>query len=306
MPQKVLVALDGSPEAEESIPWARALADPEQIVLLQVVKRGASDSIHLIHTDHAARDARRYLQQVAKERLPGASTETRLGSVASAILLLAEELDARLIVVTRRGAGGMGKALLGGTTENLIHAAERPILVVPVREEGPLAGTRIGSVVVPLDGSEASESVLPLARSVGRRTGATVTLLHVLPDSLGLEEDLELLRESGLESETIRAMITKVEAEGERRKARLREAAEGLVRAGVRAETRLLSGKPETEIAKFVRKEAADMILMSAHGYGAVGRLLLGSVACKLIGTAKVPVLVTQRAAVPEIQGSLK
>jgi nucleotide-binding universal stress UspA family protein len=295
MLERILVALDGSELAEESIPWVLALADAPRLVLVRVVRHGPADSIHFLRADRESRKAREYLEGAARRRAPGAAVEVRTGSPAAAILEAGGELGAGLIAIVSRVPDGIGRRILGGTAENLIRASERPILVVPGHVEAPMTAGRVGLIVVPLDGSEASESALPPAEEVARRTGASVLIVHARPAADDLEREAELLGAGGADPETIRASIVAAQRAAEDRRRRLAEVAERLVHRKVHADVRVIAGDPGTEIPRLVRREAADMIVMSTHGYGAVRRLLLGSVAWRLIEGARVPVLATRR-----------
>lgn len=57
-------------------------------------------------------------------------------SPARALELLAEQHDARLIVVGSHGEGPLRSAILGSTPHRLLHDADRPVLVVPHHEGG--------------------------------------------------------------------------------------------------------------------------------------------------------------------------
>ena len=59
-------------------------------------------------------------------------TEVMDGSPADVLMRVADEIDAAMIVVGRRGHGGFAELLLGSVPNQLSHHATRPILVVPV------------------------------------------------------------------------------------------------------------------------------------------------------------------------------
>lgn len=59
-------------------------------------------------------------------------------------------------------------------------------------------------------------------------------------------------------------------------------------------QTRWVVGRPAHEIVKVAREERAHMIVMGTHGYGMIGRALLGSVAQGVLAQAEVPVLLVQ------------
>ena len=61
----------------------------------------------------------------------------------------------------------------------------------------------------------------------------------------------------------------------------------GLERVSTLAE----SGEPATEIARVAQEQGVDQIVIGTHGRGAVGSLLIGSVAQRVVHLAKVPVM---------------
>ncbi|MBS0576074.1 MAG: universal stress protein [Proteobacteria bacterium] len=72
----------------------------------------------------------------------------------------------------------------------------------------------------------------------------------------------------------------------------LRKALQRLRRAGVACETAHAIGSPAEAIAEHAARGKFDLVLMGSHGRGALGGLLLGSVATKVLAQCKVPVLV--------------
>jgi nucleotide-binding universal stress UspA family protein len=52
-------------------------------------------------------------------------------TVWRAILDIADEQDAAVVVVGARGASGLSSALLGSVSYGLVHNSDRPVLVVP-------------------------------------------------------------------------------------------------------------------------------------------------------------------------------
>jgi nucleotide-binding universal stress UspA family protein len=53
-------------------------------------------------------------------------------------------------------------------------------------------------------------------------------------------------------------------------------------------------GEIAGEIRKYAEAIGADMIVMGSHGHGAFGNLVMGSVATKVVATAKAPVLIVR------------
>jgi nucleotide-binding universal stress UspA family protein len=131
----ILVALDGSEEAERGLAIARELGRKAglPVVLLRAYSvpppAGIEFSYYptdLMATLEAA--AREYLEATAQ---PGERTVLVQGDAASAILDLAEREKASLIVVTSTGKGFAKRLALGSTTDRVVHGTRRAVLVVP-------------------------------------------------------------------------------------------------------------------------------------------------------------------------------
>ena len=60
--------------------------------------------------------------------------------------------------------------------------------------------------------------------------------------------------------------------------------------AGVPVETHLVEGSPSREVVRFAEECDVDCIVMGTHGRGGIDRLLLGSVAERVVRAASVPV----------------
>lgn len=54
---------------------------------------------------------------------------------------------------------------------------------------------------------------------------------------------------------------------------------------------RLIVGQPAIEIVAVAQQDGCDMIVMGTHGRSALGNLLMGSVAMRVISTSPIPVL---------------
>ncbi|MFN8633060.1 MAG: universal stress protein [Chloroflexota bacterium] len=127
----------------------------------------------------------------------------------------------------------------------------------------------IANILVPLDGSARAERALPVAASVAHATGARLWLVHALPAMPPLID-----REQGVDA------FTRLDALA----ARLRE-------GGLDATARTIHGDAANVILDAVADMRADLIVMSTHGLGGLGRWLYGSVADQLLARATVPVL---------------
>jgi nucleotide-binding universal stress UspA family protein len=141
----------------------------------------------------------------------------------------------------------------------------------------------IRSILVPLDGSTFGEHALPMAVSLARRADALLHLAHVhqvVPPAtiagVAVMDSLDLhLRQD--------------------EQAYLADVARRLTDLGpVRLKTELLDGEVEPAIQAQAARVEADLVVMSTHGRGALGRFWLGSVADELVRDLPRPVLVVR------------
>jgi nucleotide-binding universal stress UspA family protein len=136
-------------------------------------------------------------------------------------------------------------------------------------------------VLVPLDGSEASESILPQVISVAKPSNAIVVLFQA-------HESLEPhVRE--VMGEDIAQKLDTVTREDTQ--AYLDKIAGDLAAQGIRSETFLAKGKPAEAIIQYATTHAIDLIIMATHGRSGISRWAFGSVAEKVLRQSPVPVL---------------
>lgn len=135
-------------------------------------------------------------------------------------------------------------------------------------------------IVVATDFSAASRPAFAAAVDLARRDGARLVVLHVMvPPSPFVGDDLP---GSWLELEA------RARRDAERR---LAAAASQAERSGIATTGTLVKGVPAEVIVRVARREGADLIVTGTHGRSGLGRLFMGSVAARVLGTAKCPVL---------------
>jgi nucleotide-binding universal stress UspA family protein len=159
--------------------------------------------------------------------------------------------------------------------------------VVEGRESCPAGGSpeAIRTILCATDLSEASDRAWQVARQLGLACRARVLLLHVIaPIAVGFEDSLAAGVYAGL--------VDDLRRDAEARLAAL--AAPG-AEPGPKLETRLDDGPPARRILEVAAETGADLVVLGTHGRTGLPRLLLGSVADRLVRQADVPV-VTVRA----------
>jgi nucleotide-binding universal stress UspA family protein len=147
-------------------------------------------------------------------------------------------------------------------------------------------------VLVPLDGSEASERALPHAQSLADAFGARVHLLQVISLSHEHEAAHGGGGDSPLVAEYSLDLARQITAGRQTRAEKYLEAtAARLEGNGIQVETSVRQGSALENIATFVAEHGIDLIVMSTHGRGGLQRFLVGSVTDRLIRSSHVPVL---------------
>ena len=136
-------------------------------------------------------------------------------------------------------------------------------------------------ILVPTDGSPASDAAIDHAIDIADRYGARLHALYVVDGSA------YSTLEAGSE-----VVIDALESEGEQATDRVADAAAA---AGVETTTTVTSGTAYRAIREYADEQAIDMIVMGTHGRKGLDRYLLGSVTERVVRTADVPVLTVRQ-----------
>jgi nucleotide-binding universal stress UspA family protein len=132
------------------------------------------------------------------------------------------------------------------------------------------------------DFSPASRPAFVHALRIARASGAELVLVNVTAPPSPVLED------SYFSARSYQRMLAARRGEAERKLTALRGRAG---RAGVRASVVVRDGTSFEEIVAAARQQRADLIVIGTHGRSGLGRLVLGSVAERVIGLASCPVL---------------
>ncbi|MFR9775407.1 universal stress protein [Micromonospora sp. MS34] len=223
--------------------------------------------------------AERYVAEAVAEAGKVAPDVPVTGAVvdgAPVPVLLDEARDAALLVLGNRGLGGFAGLLIGSVTVQVSARAQCPVLVV--RGE-PHAD---GPVVVGVDGSECSTEAVGFAFDEAAWRGAALVAVHawlhptpVAPgDMLPLVYDLDALA-----AEEERVLAESVAGFAERY-------------PDVSVQHRLVRGSAAGALVE--ESKAAQLVVVGAHGRGALAGLLLGSVSHAVLHHAHSPVVIVR------------
>ncbi|MBV8758463.1 MAG: universal stress protein [Deltaproteobacteria bacterium] len=225
------------------------------------------DSIQAL-VDDAQRGLTDAITDAKRAGVETVTSELVAGPPAERILEQATPRD--LIVMGTHGRTGLSRFLLGSVAERVVRSARCSVLVT--RDIGEPQPYR--HLLVPVDFSESSRRAVDEAGDIASRSDATVTLLHVL----------ELPTASFIQDADERAT------------AMLDDWAE-LVEQKTRTRvTRIVkTGAPAQQVLGVaIDDPSIDLIVLGSHGRMGLSRLLLGSVAEKVVRHASRPVLIAR------------
>jgi len=281
--RKLVCPVDFSPGSEEALLFAARMArDLDADLLVAHVwyvppLAYAGESIPTGALESVRESAERMLADAQRQAIsygaPRVTTSFLTGVPWAQIADLPKDQDVDLIVIGTRGRTGASRFLLGSVAEQVVRHAACSVLVA----RG--AYTAFHHVVCAVDFSEWSREAMHRAGELARES---VTLFHAIeiPALYGL-----------MPSRTGEAI------ELDRQARRLLHEWERELRAVTRASvaTHPCFGPPAAEALELLdRDPKLDLIVVGSHGRTGLRRVLLGSVAEKIVRHARTPVLVAR------------
>jgi nucleotide-binding universal stress UspA family protein len=298
---KILIPLDGSKTAEKVLPYARALAGSLKV---PVELLGAVDISEM--ATHIAAGKARYLDSMVEEcvrnsfeYLRGVATTfaggnvkctVEIGAAGDVIIEKGEADPAMLITMATHGRSGINRWLLGSVAEKILRGTANALLLVRATDESKTAGeANLKSIIVPLDGSEVAESVLPMVGTLAKKLDLEVVLFraYTLPYSAyGGGDGYYAIDLNAL----IAAMKDEAQSYLEKKTAELKnlgvERISSIAREGLSAD----------QIINIGREIPESLIAMCSHGRSGVKRWVLGSVTETVVRHSGDPVLILRPA----------
>jgi len=288
----VLVATDFSEGSERAIEWATevARAHGARIVLAHGLLPigpmvAAPEAIPVppeIYEEDRKRCAAELVKRAESLRAGGARVETHLGEgmPSRVIVDAADKLGADLVVAGTRGQTGWRRVFLGSTAAEIVRGARCPVLTV--HPEHVRSNQPIQHILVPTDYSE--DAMQALRAAVGilapAAAGARVTLLHAFRLQAGAVYPWAASTLAYRANELARESVE-----------RLEQIAEPIRRLGFDVQTTAREGYPPQVIDEEASRLRVDLIAMGTHGRSGLKRLVLGSVAERILPNAPCPVV---------------
>jgi nucleotide-binding universal stress UspA family protein len=203
--------------------------------------------------------------------------------------LLADHVAASgtdLIVMTTHGRGGLARFWLGSVADVLVRISPAPILLLRPDEEVPehTVLRPIQRILIPLDGSGRSEAIVDHALALGQPMQARYTLVRVVAPFV-LSAGAPFTAPTDFDPDRTRRLQNEAQQYLDKVAQRMRD-------AGAQVQTRVLVSD---QVAAALMQDAGlhniDLIAMSTAGRSGLARLLLGSVADKVLRRVEVPLL---------------
>ena len=184
------------------------------------------------------------------------TTRLRHGDIVDTVA--EQESGAEMILIGKRGeAADFAKGHLGSNLERIVRASRKPVFVA-ARAFKPIA-----RVLIAYDGgASAMRAVEHVTRT---------------PLYRGLEVNVVTV---GSASDAARKSLADAKA--------------SLEAAGITVETDIVTGQPETALAKLVEEAPFEMVVMGAYGHSRIRSLIIGSTTTEMIRSCKVPIVLTR------------
>lgn len=283
----IVVGVDGSPQAQVALEWAAAEAShmrrplrivhgfiwPLMGVPLGPAPGGPSHGGLQAEAERLLADAETHARSTA----PDVDVTSRLVTGAATRVLLDQALDAELVVVGNRGLGGFLGLLVGSVGVEVAAHAPCPVVIVRARPaDAPQPST--GSVVVGVDGSDASNLAVGFAFRAASHWGRGITAVHAreAPEPL----DPALMKAADEIEEAERRLL---EESLDRERQRFPD---------VDVRSKVVNAHPGRALVE--ESADAELVVVGSRGRGGFTGLLLGSVSQAVVHHARCPVAVVR------------
>lgn len=307
MSRLIVVPLDGSAESATAIAhaayMARALDASLHLVRVHLPVIVFMTAEAPIATLDPALDEQ--VRSAAERWLIGKATEVksrftlpvtfelRVGVPADEVVQAATERHATLIVCTTHGHGGWAPQWVGSVTDAIIRHATCPVLAMS--RQAVAEKPRVGSILVPLDGTETAAAILPHVRDLARAFDARVDLFRVVaPPWVG--DAINALQSGDVDRFGIHAAADAA-------KVGLERTASDLAASGVHTTSAVsIDTNPTRAILDRVNEVQPDLVAIATRGRG-LARIFMGSVADKVLRASGKPVLCWRPPPAPDQPG---
>ena len=264
----LMVATDGSKYGESAVREAIRLAKicSSNLIAVSVVKTNIEfDSVLPQFVEKKEKEAIKHLEsvkaQAAEEGINCVTIVSRNEEPYEDIVHLASKNNIYMIIMGTHGRSEMKRLMMGSVTAKVIGHASCNILVLPLN-----AKVECKNVLIAIDGSKYSEAAASEALGIAKRCGSSIIVLSVALS------DAELT--------ATQDNVNKV--------------SEAAAKEDIKTTSIVTKGKPYESIIETAKQKDVDVIVVGSHGRTGLARLLMGSVAERVIGLSESAVMVVK------------
>jgi len=292
----ILVPLDGSPLAEQILRLVRPLARRTEahIVLVAAVVPthtwlGAEEPRD--EESASAGAALESIRQSLNAEGLKASVKVMSGKAADCIRDAATSEGADIIAMTSHGRSGLPRLVTGSVTDEVIRTAPEPVLVLRASDLEP-DDLEINEILVALDGSPLSESIIPVVEGMAQQLGASILLVRAVTPStlLFLSEFIP----------SSPPALDEIEAKAKRY---LEGIAKKIRQSGIKVKTDVATDYAAEAIIDVATRKSVDLIAIGTHARSVAGRLVMGSTADNVARHSPKPCLLIRPVEVAAPEG---
>lgn len=296
---KMLIPLDGSKTAEKVLPYARYLAGKfkipmELLAVIDIAEMAthmSAEKARFLDTMIAdgVRNSEAYLRGIANT-FGGVEVKCSVEKdrAENAIIERGATDPGLLITMATHGRSGLNRFLLGSVAEKVLRGTGNPLLLIRATEEAKSEGEApFKTVIVPLDGSELAESVIPAVVDMAKKLDLEVVLFrsyHIPYNAYAGDDGYYAINYDDL----IAGVRDEANEYLEKKMAEVKKLGVAKVTCATK------EGFAGDEIIALGRKTPGGLIAMCSHGRSGVKRWVLGSVTETVVRHSDDPVLVVR------------
>ena len=293
----ILVPLDGSQLADCVLPHVVAIARPfdAEITLLRILEKNhtgtSAQLFDLLNWQINKTKSALYLDKI-QARLQKSNVRIRTdvleGLVAEGITEYAQSRGMKLIVLSSHGRHGLTQWGISSVTQKTILSAQTSLLIVRAHA-GELTETLVyRNILVPLDGSQRAENVLPTVTQLANFHKSQVHLVQVI-------QTPEMARQMPPVREDIELSNRIVERNREEAERYLEQLKSRSYLEGITVQTHLIaSDNAAVALHQLAEQEQIDLVALSAHGYSGNHQWPYGSMVNNFISYGRTSLLIVQ------------
>lgn len=298
----ILVPLDGSQMADCVLPHVAAIAGPfnAEVTLLRVLEKNqtvpSAQLFDLLNWQINKTRSALYLEKIkALFQETGIRTKALVleGLVAEGIAEYAQQQGMKLIVLSSHGRSGLTQWGISSITQKIILIAQTSLLIVRAHQYGTYSdklstAPLYRNILVPLDGSQRAENVLPVITQLAHFHKSQVHLVHVVKMP-------EMARQMPLAPEDIELANRIVERNRKEAEHYLEHLKSRSYLKDIDVRIHLITSENATVVLhQLEEQEQIDIVIFNAHGYSGYHQWPYGSMVNHFILYGRAPLLIVQ------------